>query len=109
MIYTSEGKLETLLVSLSCEKILSEKEIKTLGLFRQGYKQLRKSIKENKSLYWNSSEDPEYDEFKSLSPQVQSLLLRESDSTTIDNEIAAEQLKKITSNRWEVEWYKLKK
>lgn len=104
---TAEGRLEALLVSISCEKHLSEDEIEVLGLFRQGFQQLRESIRDYEPLNWNSSKNPEYTKFKNLSPQVHSLIVRDSAKppTPLD---AATQLKKITSNQWEAMWDQLK-
>lgn len=104
----SEGKLESLLVGIACERLLETEDIRTLGMFRQGYQQLRESIIDDRALEWNSSIDPEYVEFKSLSPRVHELLVRETLTARLSANIAARQLTQITSNEWEADWNKLK-
>ena len=103
----AEGRLEALMVSITCEKHLTKDEIENLGMFRQGYQQLRESIRDYKPLNWNSSKDPEYVMFKNLSPRIQALIIRDSVNPPSPS-VAATQLKEITSNFWETEWAKLK-
>lgn len=106
---TSEGKLESLLVGIVSDRKLSDDDIKTLGMFRQGYQQLRESIRDDKPLEWNSSTDPEYVEFKALSPKVKSIIVKDEYPGRVSANEAAEQLKRITSNKWELQWSDIKK
>tara|TARA_R110001583_G_scaffold16594_1_gene68062 strand:- start:158 stop:439 length:282 start_codon:yes stop_codon:yes gene_type:complete len=87
------------MVSITCEKHLSEGEIENLGMFRQGYQQLRESIRDYEALNWNSSKGPEYEMFKNLCHRVQALIMRDSVRPPSPS-LAASQLKDITSNDW---------
>jgi hypothetical protein len=49
----AEATVEAMLVKFSAELPLTRHQIKVLGCFRQGYQQLRQSIRSNKLLPWN--------------------------------------------------------
>jgi hypothetical protein len=61
----AEGGVESVLVKLSTERALTKDEIKTLGLFRQAYQQLREAIRNNEPINWKA-DDAEYILFKNL-------------------------------------------
>jgi hypothetical protein len=46
------------------ERVLTQEQLDELGLFRQGYQQLRESIRDVRPLTWGSSNHPEYLAFK---------------------------------------------
>jgi hypothetical protein len=100
----AEGFIEGVLVKLSSEVILEDKEIKSLGCFRQGFQQLREAIRENAQLKWDSSEKPEYKRFKELAVQVSALLAGEWKETCMPANTAEKQISAITSNEWEMTW-----
>lgn len=96
----AEGKLESTLVRLACERPLTDKQIEILGTFRQLYQQFRESIRDKKPLEWDSSTHPDYVAFKTLATKVASLIVDDEEfSIGSDNSAAA--LIKITSNVWE--------
>jgi len=92
----TEGKLEALFVSLAASRrSLANNDIETLGRFRQRYQQLREAIRDHVPLTWDHSEHPDYQEFKSLAPQVAAIIVR-------SGRVRQELLLKITSNVYEV-------
>jgi len=92
----TEGKLEALFVGLAAsQRSLANNELETLGRFRQRYQQLREAIRDNVPLNWDHSEHPDYNEFKSLAPQVAAIIVR-------SGRVRQELLLKITSNVYEV-------
>ena len=96
----AEGKLESLLVRLSCDPELEDNEIEALGIFRQLYQTLRKCIRDNIVLSWTSSEHPDYVQFKRLAARIALLILRDPRLKT-DAGLAARHLIDITANHWE--------
>lgn len=95
----AEGKLEAIIVKLASEKPLSETDIEILGKFRQGYQQLRESIRDNKDVGWYSHDQPEYLSFKKLAYLTACIIL--ADKAKKHNEDA---LVEITTNTWERTW-----
>lgn len=100
----AEGRLESLFVTLVCERQLTDTDIATLGQFRQLYQQLRESIRDNVALAWDSSQDSDYLNFKSLATKVASLLTGESIAELSTGYSGADAVKRITSNQWETRW-----
>jgi hypothetical protein len=94
-----EGKLESTLVRLSCERVLGYEDIKAIGQFRQLFQQLREAIFANQDIDWGWSEHPEYVAFKTLATRVALLIV--DDGRRPSKEAAAEALLEITSNKWE--------
>jgi hypothetical protein len=99
---TAEGQMEALLMKVASERKLTKEQRDDLGLFRQGYRQLRRSIVHEKLLAWTSSDHPEYLAFKSgcqtLIYIISSMKQEQKDS---------KQWEYITSNIHETRWYKL--
>jgi hypothetical protein len=91
----TEAKLESTLVRLASERSLTNKDIDTLGHFRQLYQQLREAIRDNKPLAWDHSEHPDYVQFKTLAPQVAAIIIGQ-------RRVRRELLMKITSNIYEL-------
>jgi len=100
----AEAIVEGILVKLSSELTLSQKEVETLGLFRQAFQHLRESIREGSVLSWTTSEHPEYRAFKGLATRVAALLAKEWLGPPPPVEEAEAQLLSITDNRWEKLW-----
>ncbi|PTB17302.1 hypothetical protein C9I57_28490 [Trinickia symbiotica] len=96
----AEAKLETTFVRLACEQRLKPDDIAVLGHFRQVYQQLRQAIRDNRPLAWDSATHADYLLFKTLAPQVASLIVGES-GLAGDRDVAASVLVEITSNKWE--------
>ena len=48
----AESGVESLILKLTAERRLDEKQMRALGLFRQAYQRLRESIREDKPLHW---------------------------------------------------------
>ena len=96
----AEGRLEALLVGLSCDRSLSDPEVKVLGRFRQLYQCLRQAIRDNHPLRWDSSDHPDYVAFKELAPEI-ALLIVGVDGTGRQADDAARTVRRITSNQWE--------
>jgi len=96
----AEGKLESTLVRLACERSLRDNDIEVLGRFRQLYQQLREAIRDNKPLKWDYSEHPDYVAFKTLAPQV-ALLIVGLDTLLSARSATSRVLMDITSNKWE--------
>lgn len=100
----AEAGIEALLVKIASERELSEKEIETMGCFRQGFQQLRQSIRDNEPLDWPRSNCKEYLAFKRLASSV-SRLASTVDSTDRPSALTAQNaLEKVTSNHWETSW-----
>jgi len=96
----AEGKLESTFVRLACERSLGPEDIAILGRFRQVYQQLRQAIRDDRPLMWDRSAHPEYVSFKTLAPQVASLIVGDGGASP-DRRLAAIVLEEITSNKWE--------
>ena len=96
---TAEGKLESTIVKIACDKHLTPNEIELLGRFRQRYQKLRQSIRDNRALTWDSSQHPEYVQFKRLSPKVGALI--GGNLFVLNTELVGDSVEQITSNKWE--------
>lgn len=94
-----EGRLESIIVRLACERHLSADDVRRLGEFRQLFQQLREAITRDEDLDWTYSEHPDYLQFKRLAVCVASLIV--DDPRQPRPEAAVESLLVITSNRWE--------
>jgi hypothetical protein len=99
-----EANGEAILLRVATELTLTEDDIRTLGLFRQGVQLLRQSIVKQRILGWSSSEHREYQAFKGLSVGVAALATKIGTGTAPTVEIAQRQLREITHNKWSKEW-----
>ncbi len=99
-----EANGEAILLRVATELTLTEDDIRTLGLFRQGVQLLRQSIVKQRILGWSSSEHREYQAFKGLSVGVAALATKVGTGTAPTVEIAQRQLREITHNKWSKEW-----
>jgi hypothetical protein len=100
---TAEGGVEAILVRLSTELNLDDKDVEHLGRFRQAYRRLRENIRANRALPWASSDHEEYVTFKALACHLISLLDRLEDKLPT-TATAKDALLRITSNDWEGRW-----
>ena len=94
-----EGRLESIFVRLSCERVLDVADVECLGRFRQLFQQLREAIFSSRELNWFSSEHPEYAAFKRLAVRVAMLI--DDDRARPTPDAAEGSLRRITSNKWE--------
>lgn len=94
----AEAKVEAVVVKLAVERTLSPSEISSVGLFRQGFQQLRQSIRNNKDMDFNYK-DPEYRLFNDLAAAVAALILSEPPRRQPDRHLAAHQLEAIAKHR----------
>lgn len=99
----AEGGMEAILVKLAAERTLTLDEQSHLGRFRQAYQCLRQTIKKGKPLDWPSSEHAQYLAFKGLACHVAAIVTAEPTEPP-SGAVAAESLRKITSNFWETRW-----
>jgi hypothetical protein len=91
-------------VKLSSELALNDRQVVTLGRFRQAFQQLRQSIRQGRLLDWSHSEHPEYRAFKKLAVEVGMLLASNWSDKTQPVDQAAQRLLQITSNKGEKTW-----
>lgn len=99
-----EANGEAILLRIASELTLSDDDVRTLGLFRQGVQLLRQSIVKQRILGWSSSEHREYQAFKRLSVGVGALAAKVGSGKPPTTEKAQEQLRAITHNKWSKEW-----
>jgi len=68
----AESKVDIIIKRLVTERSLCEKDLRRLGLYRQGYQQLRESIEEprKKPPDFGSYKDPRYQLFENLASEV---------------------------------------
>ncbi len=100
----AEAVIEGTLVKVSSELTLTEEQLCLLGQFRQGFQQLRQSIRMNRELSWSNSAHPEYEVFKTLTSRMAVLLSGDWKGQPPAANIASSQLLKITANTWEATW-----
>lgn len=70
----AEAKVEAIILKLVVERKLSADDLRKLGLFRQGFQQLRQGIREAEPLKYNY-QHPEYVLFNRLASEVACMLL----------------------------------
>jgi len=97
----AEGKLEALLIKVTTERFLSPNELDELGLFRQGYQQLRECIRDIRPLTWGSSDHPEYLALK-RGCRTTIRILSNSKTSSIED-----QFDYVTANIHEKRWRRL--
>jgi len=101
----AESSMEALFVRLSTDKDLNDSEIIILSRFRQAYQSLREAIRDNQALKWQSSNQPEYIEFKTLAVKVAYIILSDQNITDQDVNRKVDTLLKITNSaKWEGNW-----
>ncbi len=100
----AEASMESMMVNLASERVLTEDQVATLGRFRQAYQSLREAIAVGKKLSWYFDEHPEYLAFKRLAAGVARLVSAADGISAPKVERAQEALRVITSNQWESNW-----
>jgi len=101
----AESSMEALFVRVSTDKNLNDSEIIILSRFRQAYQSLREAIRDNQALKWESSNQPEYIEFKTLAVKVAYIILSDQKITDQDVDRKVDTLLKITNSaKWEGNW-----
>jgi hypothetical protein len=99
----AEAGIEALMVKIVTERELAPDEIAALGALRQAYHRLRHVIRRGQGLHWHSSADPDYTAFKGLQTRVAGILTRSSGSRPTPA-VAAQNLARVTANRYEQTW-----
>jgi hypothetical protein len=99
----AEGQMEALLIKIASERKLTQSQLNDLGLFRQGYQQLRQSIRDCKPLEWGRSDHPEYVALKSGCQAIIGIIIHSERIT-----FSAGQFEYITSNVHEKRWRDLR-
>jgi putative (di)nucleoside polyphosphate hydrolase len=100
----AEGGVEAIIVKLATERVLNEKDIKTLGLFRQAYQELRHAIREGKPLLWTYG-TPEYTLYNDLASKVTCIIVSNKRKEPNQNEApqVLRKISKIRPDEWEKE------
>ena len=93
----AEGSVEAIIIKLATERTLTEKDIETLGLFRQAYQRLRESVRDGEDLNWTHGE-PEYHLYNDLAAQVCGLISGGNRSSDTLERITA-----VRPERWKEE------
>ncbi|NVN93078.1 MAG: hypothetical protein HXX11_21125 [Desulfuromonadales bacterium] len=99
---TAEGGVEAIIVKLATERVLEEDDIKTLGLFRQAYQQLRQAIRNGESLEW-TYDKPEYHLFNDLACKTTCIISSNKTKKSPESSAATNILRQITSIR-SIDW-----
>jgi hypothetical protein len=102
-----DAGFEALLVKVTSERVLTATETINAGLLRQGFQQLRQSIKTDNMLDWSNSEHPQYSEFKRLACFFANIFSADHDFKRPEPEEVAMTLKEATSNKHESNWKNL--
>jgi hypothetical protein len=94
----AESKVEALVVKLAVERNLSDDEIEAVGLFRQGYQQLRQRIRDDQAMDYNFA-DPEYRLFNDVATRFAGIILADPPRKRPKAATAARQLETIAKFR----------
>jgi hypothetical protein len=95
----AESKLEAILVKLATERHLSPVETKYLGLFRQGYQQLRESIRDDSPPRFEYKVNPEYHLFNDLVCEVANIVSEQRPWKQVPSPEAKRNLREIVKFR----------
>lgn len=100
-----EGKFEALLAKVASERELSDTDVAVLGAVRQGFRALRKAIREKENLDWRSADGHRYMAFKGLCVHT-SRLLGSSPRRPLQPApvVAMENFRRMTDNRHGESW-----
>jgi hypothetical protein len=90
-----ESKMESIVVKLSTERLLSDREIESLGLVRQAFQELRENIDDDKELTFIGSK-PGYTFFQFLVCEVACIISSGKHSSKITPARAKHNLREIT-------------
>ncbi|WP_417914026.1 hypothetical protein [Candidatus Electronema sp. JM] len=102
----AEGALESVLLKIAAERILTQHERVDLGNLRQAYQVLRERIEERVRISYGASDHPDYLEFKRLATLLGVMLAQHSvrEPSAIE---AFESFREITDNRPESRWKRM--
>jgi hypothetical protein len=92
---TAESKLEAILVKLATEWPLSQAETEYLGLFRQGFQQLRESIRADSPPTFEYKVNPEYHLFNELVCEVANIVSERRSWKQVPSQKAKRRLSEI--------------
>lgn len=109
---SAEGRIESMIVKLSSERVLTDEEIAALGLFRQAYQQLRMAIRDDRPFEW-IYESPEYHLYNALATRVARVIAATTVTRQDNTDGAIDTLSRVTAirpNAWtkELERFKLR-
>lgn len=106
-IAAAEALVESLLVQLAAERLLTSTDCDDIGKFREIFQSLRQAIRNNQKLDWAGGEDPKYLAFKALSCRLAHLIATSHESKGPSKEDAWRSLHDITENRYrDYDWSK---
>lgn len=94
----AEGGVEAIIVKLATERVLEKDNIKTLGLFRQAYQQLREAIRNGDPLDWTNKR-PEYHLFNDLACKTTCIISSNKTKKQLESSAASNILQQITAIR----------
>lgn len=100
----AEGRVESILLKLCSERELTDPQLDSIGIFRQAYSLLRKSILRKEEVPFTSSNDRGYLALKTLSIRVGNLIASNAPTKPPAPQRAIEQFMRVTSNDYEGEW-----
>ncbi len=105
-ICEAEAQMEGILVKIASEFRLTDKDIITLGRFRQAYQTLREYIRENKPFTWDHPYHPQYMEFKKMGAYIAAMLsgFEKQPLKGPSREEAIFNLQRITSTKFKDWW-----
>lgn len=96
----AEAKVEALVMKLAVERALDEDDIRTIGLFKQGFQQLRQHIRDEQDMHFNYKH-PEYRLFNDLAAKLGAIILSDPPRRPPPGGVAARQLERIALVRKE--------
>ncbi len=70
----TNGRVEVIILKLASEFVLNEEEINIISTFRKSFRILRRSIRDQKEIPWNSSKHPDYVEFKHAASTISNII-----------------------------------
>lgn len=94
----AEGSIEAITVKLAAERVLSEPEIRSLGLFRHAYQKLREAIRDDQPLDW-TYDKPEYHLHNELTSRIAHIIASDVRERQEDASGAVETLRQIAAIR----------
>ena len=100
----AEGRLETLLLRIACDRSLSKADINALGALRQAFKTVRLAIYHKTPLDWRSSDHGHYAALKTYAAHTAALVSADRVGSAPDAQTARAAFQQITSNRHEGTW-----
>jgi hypothetical protein len=94
----AEGGVESIIMKLATERVLSEEDTRALGLFRQAYQMLREAIRDSQPLEW-THDSKEYHLYNDVASKVARLVSAGKIQTQKNAAAARKALRAITDVR----------